>query len=320
MFTKRFFWWLSLGLFLFIGVSGSVIYTHPTWVFGEIQELRLRIAGVESHQVLIDGHRIHYYVRGPVDGEPIVLVHGLGGRSEDFANLAPHLEKAGYRIYTPDLLGFGQSEEPRNASYSIEDQAQLVVEFFDAVGLKQVDLAGWSMGGWIAQKVAVDHPERVNRLVLMDSAGLKMPPEFDSRLFTPTTPAELEHLGAMLMPHPPAVPRFVALDMLRVSANYAWVTKRALASMMTAKDVMDDDLPSLRMPVLILWGELDRITPLREAWAMHSLIPHSRLVVASGCGHSAPSSCTDRFGPAMIQFLNSSGYKQPASQGIMTGE
>jgi pimeloyl-ACP methyl ester carboxylesterase len=280
----------------------------------------LRLAGVESHQVLIDGHRIHYYVRGPVDGEPIVLVHGLGGRSEDFANLAPHLEKACYRIYTPDLLGFGQSEEPRNASYSIEDQAQLVVEFFDAVGLKQVDLAGWSMGGWIAQKVAVDHPERVNRLILMDSAGLNMPPEFDSRLFTPTTPAELERLGAMLMPHPPAVPRFVALDMLRVSANYAWVTKRALASMLTAKDAMDDDLPSLRMPVLILWGELDRITPLREAWAMHSLIPHSRLVVASGCGHSAPSSCTDRFGPAMIQFLGGSGYKQAANQGMMTGE
>jgi len=123
MFTKRFYWWLSLSLAIFIAVSGAVIFQHPTWVLGEIQALRLRIAGVESYQVLIDGNRIHYYVRGPVDGEPIVLVHGLGGRSEDFRNLAPHLEKAGYRVYTPDLLGFGQSEEPHNASYSIEDQA-----------------------------------------------------------------------------------------------------------------------------------------------------------------------------------------------------
>jgi pimeloyl-ACP methyl ester carboxylesterase len=319
MFTRRFFGWLSLGLFIFIAVSGSVTYNHPTWVLGELQGLRLRIAGVESYQVVIDGHRIHYYVRGPVDGEPIVLVHGLGGRSEDFTNLAPHLERAGYRVYTPDLLGFGQSEEPHNASYSIEDQAQLVVEFFDAVGLKQVDLAGWSMGGWIAQKVAVDHPDRVNRLILMDSAGLKMSPDWDTRLFTPTTPAELDHLGAMLTPHPPSVPKFVAKDMLRVSADYAWVTRRALASMLTAKDVMDDDLPSLKMPVLILWGELDRITPLREGWAMHSLIPHSRLIVASGCGHSAPWSCTDRFGPAMIQFLHSR-YPQQPSQEMFTGE
>jgi len=307
MFTRKFFWRLSLGLFFaLIAVSGSLIYTQPTWVLGEIQDLRLRLAGVESYQVLIDGHRIHYYVRGPVDGEPVVLVHGLGGRSEDFTNLAPHLERAGYRVYTPDLLGFGQSEEPHNATYSIEDQSQLVVDFFDAVGLKRVDLAGWSMGGWIVQKVAVDHPERVNRLILMDSAGLRMPPEWDTRLFTPTTPAELDKLDAMLTPHPPALPKFVAKDILRISANYAWVTKRALASMMTAKDVMDDELPSLKMPVLILWGDLDRITPVREGWAMHWLIPHSRMVVASGCGHSAPESCTDQFGPELIRFLRSS--------------
>jgi len=317
---RKFFWRLSLGLTAtLIAVSGSVLYTHPTWVLGEIQELRLRLAGVESYQVVIDGHRIHYYVRGPVDGEPVVLVHGLGGRSEDFGNLAPHLERAGYRVYTPDLLGFGQSEEPHNATYSIEDQSQLVVEFFDAVGLKRVDLAGWSMGGWIVQKVAVDHPERVNRLILMDSAGLRMPPEWDTRLFTPTTPAELDKLDAMLTPHPPAMPRFMAKDILRISANYAWVTKRALASMMTAKDVMDDDLPSLKMPVLILWGDLDRITPLREGWAIHSLIPHSRLVVASGCGHSAPESCTDQFGPEFIRFLRNS-RPQPVGEPLMVGE
>jgi pimeloyl-ACP methyl ester carboxylesterase len=279
----------------------------------------MRLAGVESYQVVIDGHRIHYYVRGPVDGEPVVLVHGLGGRSEDFANLAPHLERAGYRVYTPDLLGFGQSEEPHNASYSIQDQAELMVGFFDTVGLERVDLAGWSMGGWIAQKVAVDHPERVNRLILMDSAGLRMPPDWDTRLFTPTTPAELDKLDAMLTPHPPAVPKFVAQDILKISANYAWVTKRALASMMTAKDVMDDDLPTLKMPVLILWGELDRITPLREGWAMHSLIPHSRLVVASGCGHSAPASCTDQFGPEFIHFLRNS-HPRATGEPLMIGE
>jgi pimeloyl-ACP methyl ester carboxylesterase len=298
---------------------GPGVYSHPTWIFGEIQTLRLQLAGVESYTVIIGGHRIHYYVRGPVDGEPIVLVHGLGGRSEDWVNLAPHLERAGYRVYTPDLLGFGQSEEPNNATYSIAEQARLVVAFFDRVGLRQVDLAGWSMGGWIAQKVAVDHPERVRRLILMDSAGLRMPPEWDTRLFTPTTPAELAQLDALLMPHPPAMPQFVAQDILRISASYSWVVKRALASMLTAKDVMDEHLPSLRMPVLILWGEQDKVTPLREGWAMHALIPQSRMFIASGCGHLAPRSCTDQFGPAMIHFLRSA-RSTPASDTLMTGE
>jgi pimeloyl-ACP methyl ester carboxylesterase len=319
MARKRVLWTLSVVFLICVASAGALFYTRPTWVLGHIQELRMRSTGAESHVVMVDGHRIHYYVSGPVNGAPIVLVHGLGGRSEDFVSLAPYLVKSGYRVYTPDLLGFGQSEEPTDASYSISDQADVVVGFLDAVGLNRTDLGGWSMGGWIAQKVAVDHPERVSRLVLMDSAGLKMPPAWDTRLFTPTTPAELDQLDALLMPHPPAVPKFVAEDILRISSNYAWVVKRAVASMLTAKDVMDDDLPSLKMPVLILWGQLDRITPLSEGEAIHLLIPQSHMVIASGCGHLAPQSCSNEFGPAMTRFLRTS-YVRPHTPAIMTGE
>jgi len=316
---RKLFWTFTIGLLVGAVSVGTLFYVSPSWVFDKIQELSMRASGSESRVVLIDGHRIHYYVSGPVAGPPIVLVHGLGGRSEDFGNLAPYLKKSGYRIYTPDLLGFGQSEEPLNASYSISDQADLVVNFFDAMGLQRADLGGWSMGGWIAQKVAVDHPERVSRLILMDSAGLTVHPTWDTKLFTPTTPAELEQLEALLMPNPPAMPRFVANDILRISANYSWVVKRALASMLTAKDVTDDDLPSLKMPVLILWGKLDQITPLSEGQAIHLLIPQSRMVVASSCGHLAPQSCSSEFGPAIARFLETS-YTRPTTQAMITGE
>lgn len=319
MTRKKIFWTIAIVLLACIAPVGAAFYLHPTWVYGHIQEWQMSRTGAESHQVMIDGHRIHYYVSGPVNGSPIVLVHGLGGRSEDFVNLTPFLEKNGYRVYTPDLLGFGQSEEPTDASYSIQDQADLVVSFFDAMGLRHTDLGGWSMGGWIAQKVAVDHPERVTRLILMDSAGLKIPPAWNTNLFTPKTPAELAQLNALLTPHPPAMPKFVAQDILRVSSNYSWVVRRALTSMLSAKDVMDDDLSSLQMPVLLLWGELDRITPLSEGQAIHSLIPQSHLVVASGCGHIAPQSCSREFGPAMIRFLrNSKPSHQP--EPVMLGE
>jgi pimeloyl-ACP methyl ester carboxylesterase len=313
MAKRKLFWTFLIGLLIGAISVGSLFYKSPTWVLDKIQALSMRATGAQSRVVMIDGHRIHYYVSGPVSGSPIVLVHGLGGRSEDFSNLTPYLEKSGYRVYAPDLLGFGQSEEPADASYSISDQADLIENFFDAMGLKQTDLAGWSMGGWIAQKVAVDHPERVSRLILMDSAGLTVPPSWDTRLFTPTTPAELNQLEALLMPHPPAMPRFVANDILRISANYSWVVKRALASMLSAKDVMDDGLPTLKMPVLILWGQLDRITPLSEGEAMHDLIPQSRLVVAPGCGHLAPQSCSKEFGPEIARFLQTA-YTKPSNQ------
>jgi pimeloyl-ACP methyl ester carboxylesterase len=111
----------------------------------------------------------------------------------------------------------------------------------------------------------------------------------------------------------------MAQDILRISANYAWVVKRAVASMLTAKDVMDNDLPSLKMPVLILWGQLDRITPLSEGETIHMLIPQSRMVIATGCGHLAPQSCSDEFGPAIARFLRTS-YARPHDQTMMTGE
>ncbi len=114
------------------------------------------------------------------------------------------------------------------------------------------------------------------------------------------------------------MPGFVAQDILRLSASYAWVVKRALASMMTAKDVTDADLPKLKMPVLLLWGEQDRITPLTEGWAMHALIPQSRLAVAKGCGHLAPQSCSKQFGPEMVKFLQS-GNPMSTTDRLMAG-
>ena len=164
----------------------------------------------------------------------------------------------------PDLLGYGRSEKPADFSYSVRDEAGVVVGFLDALGLKQVDLGGWSMGGWIVQIVAREHPERVSRLMLFDSAGVYEKPDWDTNLFTSKTPAQLDQLEALLMPHPQRIPGFVARDILRRSNQHAWVIQRALDTMLTGRDATDTLLPQLKMPVLILWGKEDRITPLEQ--------------------------------------------------------
>ncbi len=283
--------------------AGSVFYARPVEFYRGLQHLWMTVDGVTGEDVMVGEHRIHYYVRGPVGGAPVVLVHGLGGRAEDWLRLAPYLVKAGYRVYTPDLLGYGESEKPAGATYSIPEEAGVVTGFLDAVGLKQVDLVGWSMGGWIAQRVAWEHPERVRRLTLMDSAGLKLAPDWDTRLFTPTSREQVDELEALLFPHPREVPEFVARDVLRVSAEDGWVVKRALAEMLSARDVTDGELPGLKMPVLLLWGEVDRITPLSEGRTMHELVPGSRLEIAPGCGHMAPEECAASYGPEVVRFL-----------------
>jgi pimeloyl-ACP methyl ester carboxylesterase len=81
------------------------------------------------------------------------------------------------------------------------------------------------------------------------------------------------------------------------------VVKRALAAMLTGKDVTDAVLPALKMPVLILWADEDHITPLKLGQTMHQLIPQSRLEIAPGCGHLAPKECPTLYGPALVRFL-----------------
>ena len=175
----------------------------------------------------------------------------------------------------------------------IHDDAAVVVGFLDALGLKQVDLGGWSMGGWIVQLVAKSNiPDRVNKLMLFDSAGLYAKPSFDINLFTPTSAAEMDQLDALLFPQPPPVPGYVARDFLRLSRMHGWVIKRAVAQMLTARDITNSRLPQLKMPVFIAWGDLDRITPIDQAATMHRLIPQSELNVVAGCGHMAPMQCT----------------------------
>jgi pimeloyl-ACP methyl ester carboxylesterase len=281
----------------------TAFWMRPLSFYNAFAELHMWKAGAESSFVIVDGHRVHYYVVGPTSGQVVVLVHGLGGRSEDWRYLAPYLAKAGYRVYMPDLVGYGRSDRPADFSYSVPAEAAVVVAFLDAISLHQVDLGGWSMGGWIVQRIAGDHPDRVRRLLLFDSAGINERPAWDTRLFTPVSPAEVNQLDVLLIPHPPRVPDFVARDILRRSRRNGWVIHRAVDSMLLGHDTTDDLLPLLKMPVLIVWGSEDRITPLSQGEKMHELIPQSQLDVIRGCGHLAPGQCATEIAPKVVDFL-----------------
>ena len=293
-------WWVA-GVLVVVAAFG--FWARPVSYFNEALYVRERISGVENRSVQVAGHCVHYLARGPAGGPVVVLVHGLGGQAEDWRNLAPYLAKAGFRVYLPDLPGYGRSERPADFSYSMHDEAEAVVGFLDALGLHRVDLGGWSMGGWIVQIIANEAPGRVARLMLFDSAGIYAVPDWDTQLFMPANVEQVGQLEALLMPHPPNMPGFVARDILRLSIEHRRVVQRAMAAMLTGRDVTDNMLPEMKMPVLILWGAEDRITPLNLAEKMHRLVPQSELDVVAGCGHLAPVQCAGEIGPRVAAFL-----------------
>ncbi len=295
--------WAAVTLVLIVAAIAIGFYERPLSYFNGLMYAQMAMAGAHSSYVTVNGIRMHYYTEGPESGTPVVLVHGLGGRCEDWRNMAPFLAHSGLHVYMPDLPGYGRSEKPADFPYSIPAEAAAVVGFMDAMGLKQIDLGGWSMGGWIVQEIAAANPDRIQRLVIFDSAGLRVPPSWDTRLFTPVSYAELDQLDTLLMPHPPQVPKFIADDILRVSRNNAWVVHRALKAMLAGSDTTDSLLPGLKMPVLLVWGGLDHITPLPQGQKMQQLIPHAQMAIFPTCGHLAPSQCADQIGPRVAEFL-----------------
>jgi pimeloyl-ACP methyl ester carboxylesterase len=284
-------------------------YFHPGFFLGELQRFRAWRMGLQPKSVVLRGQKIHYIVGGA--GKPLVLVHGLAGRSEDWFALIPQLVDNGYKVYALDLLGYGQSARP-DVDYSISLEEEIVKDFLDSQGLREPDMAGWSMGGWISLKFAADHPERVHKLILLDSAGLK----FDAvnvPLLRPKTEADLARMMQVLTPHPPHIPSFYAADLLRDFATEDWIIDRALKSMYTGKDLLDGRLSTIKTPVLLVWGKQDVLTPLAMGEQMHNGIPRSELKVFEGCGHLAPVECSGEVGRAMIEFLNQADASEQRS-------
>jgi pimeloyl-ACP methyl ester carboxylesterase len=276
---------------------------RPVELLLTVVQVKLRLDGITSEFVSVDGYRIHYYTGG--SGPPIVLVHGLGGRAEDWGNLMPQLVHGGHRVFALDLLGYGRSARPRGAAYSIPQEAGIVEKFIADQNLDRTDVAGWSMGGWIAMRIALDEPEHVRRVAIYDSAGLRYDVPFDTSLFWPDNPTKLATLRDLLSPGiAPAVPALIQRDIFRLTRRNGWIVQRSMQSMLTGADVLDGKLAALKMPVLIVWGKQDKVTPVAVAYTIHAQVPQSVLEIYDGCGHLAARECSDRIAPNTVGFFN----------------
>jgi pimeloyl-ACP methyl ester carboxylesterase len=280
--------------------AAGVCYWRPVGVFDELQRAWLRLTGVRSRYVQLGSFRIHYFVGGR--GKPLVLVHGLDGKAENWTAILPSLMRHGYRVYAIDLLGFGRSDRP-DVDYSIALQAELLNRFFESQNLACADLGGWSMGGWVALKFALTHPERVRRLIVADSAGIIFNPPFDTSLFYPATADHAHQLLGLLSSQAVLNSRFVARDVARRMRPNLWIVQRCMQSMTGGGDVLDGQLGALRMPVLIIWGKQDLVIPLSCGEEMHRQMPQSLLAIFDGCGHLAPVECGGRILPEILRFL-----------------
>ena len=278
----------------------ATVYLRPLTVYSALREVYLLAIGVRGHHVQVGRHRIHYLVAG--EGPPLVLVHGVAMRAADLAPLFRALSRQ-HRVYAPDLLGYGGSDKPRGADYSITMQTDIVRGFLDAVRLEQPDVMGVSMGGWIAMKLAAEHPQRVRRLVLVSSAGFTFKTSLNELSFSARTIPELRASLSLQTDRADMIPPFILRDILRESKKKSWITRASMRSMLTRGEVLDGKLQRVRMPVLLVWGTADRIVPFAVAARMQRELPQARMVSLQGCGHLAIIECRSDALPPIVQFL-----------------
>ncbi|QBD81652.1 acetoin dehydrogenase dihydrolipoyllysine-residue acetyltransferase subunit [Ktedonosporobacter rubrisoli] len=299
-----------------LGVDLSMLSgTGPRGMIGREDVLRAAEQAQDSSSeeeriIEVDGIAIHCLLAGPHRAPHVVFIHGLGGSLTTWAlNLAALA--ASFRVCALDLPGSGESAKPAR-DYSVRAQAAFLPRFLDALGpdWQQVSLVGHSLGAAIALDFAAHHPERAERLVLIDSAGLG--PEIDPTLLQlfaarpepETIKAELARFFAD--PHlvSPSLIEQVYRQRLQPGAYEALQAAVAATFVQRYQKIdLRTALATLNKPVLLIWGTADQVIPAFHAEAVWSA-PHGRLELFPDCGHCPHIERSEAFNQLVQAFLS----------------
>ncbi|MFC4001028.1 4,5:9,10-diseco-3-hydroxy-5,9,17-trioxoandrosta-1(10),2-diene-4-oate hydrolase [Prauserella oleivorans] len=268
------------------------------------------------------GLRLHYHEAGAEHPETVILLHGGGPGASAWSNFArniPGFAKS-FRTIAVDQPGFGRSDKPIEHPQYFTHSADAVVGLMDALGIAKAHLVGNSLGGGAAVRLALDHPERAGRLVLMGPGGLSV------NVFAPDPTEGVKNLAKFAAPPGPSKEKLEAFlrvmvydqslitDELVEERFAAASTPEALAAMgaMGASFARPDTYEQgllwraahrLRQRVLLIWGREDRVNPLDGALLALKTIPRAQLHVFGRCGHWAQLERFDEFNRLAIDFL-----------------
>jgi pimeloyl-ACP methyl ester carboxylesterase len=244
--------------------------------------------------VTLAGRQTHYVVKGT--GKPVILIHGSFFDGTLWCHNVDALAESS-RVYVLDLWGFGYSAPIAQPSY--EQYAEQLAEFMHVMGLERATLIGHSLGGGVAVLFSVKFPERVEKLVLVDCAGLTNPDPFTARLF------KLHGVGEILMNLPGDAlrkkmlkdfflykPKALSPPLFRKLTWFQKIhgtTATALTLMRLGfADKLEETfqrLARLNLPIMIIWGAKDRAIPLVVGQRIHQLLPGSAFFIIQDAGH-----------------------------------
>lgn len=261
-------------------------------------------------------NRLHCLETGA--GPPLLFIHGLFDLLETWERLTPLLSDQ-FKLCAIDLPGFGKSPLPEEWEESLSGMIEAVVAFLDSKGIGKTSIVGSSMGGGIALGVAGKHPERVDKIVLINPYGFPSPPVAAeiarSRILGALLPyfmnkAALRRCARTLFSRSLHDPQLLTDALIeRVVAPFATLRRRRdlfrFLRGISTKEIREIDalLPQIRQPVLILWGEKDRWLTIDHADRLRQRLPDSRLILLPDCGHLPQMEKPKEVAEALSEFI-----------------
>jgi pimeloyl-ACP methyl ester carboxylesterase len=282
-----------------------------------VSDLQTRWAQPPSQFVEADGMRVHVRDEGPKDAQsPIVLLHGTGSSLQAWDGWAAAL-KGRWRVIRLDLPGFGLTGPSPDRIYSINKDIGVVFAVLDKLGVSSCVLGGNSLGGAIAWRAALSHPDRVEKLILVDAGG------YPTQAISVPIGFKLARLPGISWLLSNTLPRFLVVQGFRnVFGDPSRVTpemvdrsveltqregnRRALLDRFHQgrPGAFADRIKELKVPSLIMWGGKDRLIPPGNATRFHNDIVGSTLVVFDDLGHAPEEEDPQRTVQAVKAFLS----------------
>jgi abhydrolase domain-containing protein 6 len=288
---------LALAALSFCALAFVLVgWLRPQWVLDAEYARQAWLAHAGKRAVRVDGHRIVYYQAGR--GRTIVLVHGFTGSKENWLPVMRELSRS-YRVIAPDLPGWGESTRLRGADYGPVAQAERLRDFLLAVQgaipyRPPTLVVGHSMGGQILGLLAARHPEALNRIVLMDAAGVPFHANDFGRAvlagrnpFEVTSSAQLQRFLRIVFNKPPFVPWPATRALVLQRSREAGFEQQVLDRIGRGPEalLLAQRLGQVRAPSLLLWCKQDRVIDVSAMHVFAAGIRDQRQVLLDGCGH-----------------------------------
>jgi pimeloyl-ACP methyl ester carboxylesterase len=270
-----------------------------------------------QHRLEIDGREVNYCELG--EGPVILFVHGLGASWQSWLEQMPEFA-ASRRVVAMDLPGFGYSESP-SEDISIEYYARWTAQFMDVLGIESAAVVGNSMGGFVSAELAIKFPERVQRLVFVSAAIFwqnrrraqplvqlaRMSDAVVARALVRATDdiATRRRLRyAALASAGFRYPQYVSDELAHEMVRSARRTDGFLPALEALAGYdLEEELPKISCPTLIVWGANDQLVSVKDAERLEDLIPDSRREVFERTGHVAMLERPERFNRLLREFL-----------------